>query len=103
MLKLNPNPEFSASVPITEPGKAEPTIITVTYRYKTRDALVEFIEQTKDAPVADVLCDIVSGWNGVDAPFTKENLKALVNSYMPAGLEMLKAYYKELAESKIKN
>ena len=103
MLKLNPNPEFSAPVPITEPGKSEPTIITITYRYKTRDELVEFVEQTKDAPISDVLCDLVTGWQGVDAPFTKDNLKALVNSYMPAGLEILKVYYRELAESKIKN
>lgn len=103
MLKLNPNPEFSTSVSITEPGKKEPTIITVTYRYKTREELADFVERTKDAQVADTLCEIVSGWDGVDAPFSSENLKIMVGNYMPAGLEMLKAYYQELAESKVKN
>lgn len=103
MLKLNPNPTFKADVQLTEPGKAEPTVVKITYRYKTRKEVEEFGERVKDFPVADALKEIVADWEGIDAQCTPENIGLLCENYLPAGLELLTAYYKELSISRVKN
>jgi hypothetical protein len=103
MLKLNPSPTFKADVPLTEPGKAEPTIVKITFRYKTRKEVEEFGEAVKDLPVAKALAEVIADWEGIDAECNAENIAVLCENYLPAGLELLTAYYRELSISRVKN
>jgi len=103
MLKINPNPQFTAEVPLSEPGKKKPTIVKMTFKYKNRKELIEFGERTKDKPVEEALEEILVGWEGIDAEFNQENMVMLVQNYLPAGLEILRAYHEELIVSRTKN
>jgi len=103
MLKINPNPQFTAEVALTEPGKKTPTTVKMTFRYKNREEIVEFSERIKNKPTEEALTEIVVGWDGIDAECTPENIGALVKNYLPAGFEILNAYYRELSASRVKN
>lgn len=103
MFRIKPDPKFSADVQLTVPGQAEPAKVNMTFKYKTRDQLVEFGERIKDIPVEDAVAEIVEDWSGVDAKCTKENIKLLVGSYIPSGMEILTAYHRELHQSRVKN
>lgn len=103
MLKINPNPQFSVDVKLTEPGTENPAIVKIIFRYKNRDEMIDFSERTKGKPIEDVLCEIIHGWEGIDADCNAENIAMLAKNYIPAGLEILNAYYKELSASRVKN
>lgn len=101
--KINPNPTFTADVKLTEPGKVDPTVVKMTFRYKNRDDIVEFGKSIEDKPFAEILPDIIVGWEGIDVDCTPENIALLVKNYTPAGWEILNAYYGELSASRAKN
>lgn len=103
MLKLNPDPQFTADIQLTEPGKQDPATVKITFRYKNRDEVVDFGERVKGIPVDQALQEIIVDWQGIDADCTPENIKVLCGNYMQAGLEILTGYYKELSISRVKN
>ena len=103
MFTINPEPLFTADVPMTVPGKTEPVITRMTFKYKNKEQLLEFGKFLKKAPIEDALLEIVEGWSGVDAPFTPENLKLLLGNYLTAGNEIIQAYHREAYQSKVKN
>lgn len=103
MLKINPAPEFKVEVKLTEPGKTDTTTIGITFRYKNRDEMIDFGSRTQDKPIAEALAEIVSGWTGIDVDCTAENIALLVKNYLPSGMEILNAYYREMSASRVKN
>lgn len=103
MFKIIPNPLFTADVPLTVPGQADPVQVKMVFKYKNKDQLVEFGKNLKKAPLEDSLMEIIESWPGVDAPFTIENVKILVSNYLQAGNEIIQAYHREVYESKVKN
>ena len=103
MLKINPEPTFKADVPITIPGEKKPAIVNMTFRYKNRKELIDYVERLKDRQMDEALAEIIAGWDGIDAECNPENISALTSNYQAAGQEIFTVYRQELIESKIKN
>lgn len=128
MLKINPDPQFQADVEITVPGQEETGTISLTLKYRTREAVVEFWERAagkKEAGIkgkkkeavasnkketaafnkkeADTFLDFVEGWEGLDAEFTRENVDIFLRNYPMASREIVMEYNRLLLESRVKN
>lgn len=109
MLRLNPHPTFVATVPLTVPGSAEPVSIEITFRHKTRKQFAAWWETVSDKTDVDNLTHLIDSWNGPadDAgepvPFSRDALEKLADAYPVSALEILRAYQRELFESRIKN
>jgi hypothetical protein len=103
MLKLNPDPEFTAPVNITVPGRDKPETITLTFKYRGKKELNDFWAGNKGREDADILMDIVTGWKGIDAEFNKENVVVFLNNYPAFAGELALAYSKYCLESRVKN
>lgn len=103
MLRLQPNPTFRAAAAISIPGEAAPVAIEVEYRHLGREALIAYFDGLPGRPDLDALADIVVGWSGVDAPFSRETLAALLDAYPTAALALFEAFRRECLEAKAKN
>lgn len=105
MFKINPNPTFTADVPLSVPGQADPVIVKVTFKHKSKPALLDFEERIRDkkTKIEELLFEIVEDWSGIDAPCTQETITTLAANYIAAPVEIITAYNKELVRSKIKN
>lgn len=103
MLKINPDPTFTADVDITVPGKNETAKLSLTFKYLSKTAVKDFWENNKDKKDSDALTNIVVGWSGIDAEFTAENFDKFLDNYPAASFEILSSYQALLLESKAKN
>lgn len=115
MLKLNPKPTFEATVKITVPGIQEPAPVKFTFKYMPKKALLEFFERhrgeyddegnvTKVASADDeMLKEIITGWSGIDEPYTEKALGEFLDNYPAAAGEIIVAYNKLVLESRVKN
>ena len=104
MLKLTADPEFTAEVQITVPGRAEPAPVQITYKYMSKPEVEEFLALSKGLSDDEACRQIVRGWGeGIDAKFTPENLDTFLASYHAAAFEIVMAYFRELTASRVKN
>jgi hypothetical protein len=103
MLKLNPEPQFSAEIEITVPGKEEMESITLVFKYRTLKELTDFFEKCKSKDFKDIFHDMIVNWSGIDAEFNKKNVDAFINNYPAAGMEIFREYARLSQESRIKN
>ena len=103
MLKLNPNPTFKATIDITVPGHEKPEKMTFTFRYRNIKSLAALYEGSKDKGNVDAVMDMVEGWEGIDAEFTRENVETFVTNYPASPMEIGRAYSRLLVESRVKN
>lgn len=103
MFKLTPNPTFWAKAQLSIPGEAKPVTIEVQFRHLGRDAMREFFESLDGKTDIDALGSIVTGWRGVDAEFSQENLAALLDNYPTSALSLFNAFRREAIEAKEKN
>ena len=103
MLKLNPNPTFDAEVRITVPGQVEPESVTLTFAYKSRSELSEYLKGMSGQTDLEALQGVVVGWSGIDAEFSKDALASLIDNYHAAAGDIIAGYVKALAESRAKN
>src|SRR6185369_6160709 len=97
MFKIVPNPTFESTVKITVPGQA-PVSLTLTFRYKGRTEILDWVECAKTIRGTTVLVEVIEGWKEVvgpdDAPLTysEESLARLLNDFPDAGLEIFNTY-----------
>jgi len=103
MLKLNPDPQFTADAMITVPGQVEPGAITLTFKYRSRKELAAFFEGMKDRKDVDVFPDFIVGWSGMDADFSKKNIGIFLDNYPAAFGEILTEYSNLSFKSRVKN
>jgi hypothetical protein len=103
MLKLQPNPTFRAAAQISIPGEASPARVEVEFRHLGREALTTYFQGLEGRSDLDALADIVVGWSGVDAAFSREALAALLDAYPTAALALFEAFRRECLEAKAKN
>lgn len=124
MLKLNPDPTFKADVAITVPGQSEPGTISLTFKYRSRKEYADFLNWLKGDDVADevendeeaeavekvsgkttaeAFPEFVSGWKGMNAKFTPENIEIFLDNYPAAYMEIFSQYSKLLLASRVKN
>lgn len=105
MFALQPKPTFK--IDVTIPAATGGGTIKFEFNHKGRKALREFFEALTDAEAnrddAEVLCDLVAGWSGVDQPFTKENFETLLDNYPGAAAAIFAAYNTGIVEGKAKN
>lgn len=102
MFKLAPA-SFKATIGLSVPGEAAPVDVTIEYRALPRDEMTKYIDSLKDSSDLDALATIVIGWEGMDAPFSKDNLAVLVSNYPLASREIFDGFQREYFEAKRKN
>lgn len=104
MFKLNPSPQFDASVAIPVPGK-EPQTLVLVFKHMNREETAAYFTgiAKSEKIVASTLMGIVAGWKNVDAEFNEENLQKLIDNYHGAVKAIYEAYGTELAEGRRKN
>lgn len=109
MFCLQPNPTFTAPVPITVPGLPEPLEVQFTFRHKNKAALKAWAVDGVDKDDAALLHELIVGWSGMqdskgaEVPYSLTALHELINSYWAARDEITAAYLAELKDSKAKN
>ena len=109
MIRLVPNPTFRASVPFTQPGDVAPAIIEIEFAHRSPAALAAWWEASKAQPVAIGMADTIKGWSGVvddtgaDVEYSAEALQRFIGNSHTRGQELLRAYLRELTESRLKN
>lgn len=102
MLKISPSPTFTAPVRIHVPG-GEDVSVQFVFAHKGRAALQEYMDRARSVPDLDALSEIVTGWSGVDAEFSRDNLGALLDSYPSAAVAILEGYITEIGRAAAKN
>lgn len=103
MFKLNPNPTFNAKVQISVPGVDKPATVDVEFKHLSRSAIKSYFEGIEGKTDAESLSEIIVGWKGVDAPYSKENLDLFLDNYPSSSREMFEAFRRELMEARTKN
>ena len=102
MFKLQPNPTFSAKVAIPVAGDVAQEM-GVTFAHKGKAEIKAFLDQAAGREDIDSLSEIVVGWDGVDADFSRDNLAILLDAYPGAALALLTAWVEELGKAVQKN
>lgn len=100
-LKLNPEPTFKAKVGIPVPG-SRPAEVLFTFKHRTRDEVLAWVEGSRDATDVDSVLDVVVGWE-LEDEFNRENVERLCNNYPGSGLVIISAYLDELRGARVKN
>lgn len=104
-LRINPAPEYDVSVDIATPG-APPQKLIVRYRYKPKQAALDWLREVKDRPPGtevDTLAEIIAGWDGVDVPYSRDNLALLLDNYHTAVNDLLIGYLSSLRGARAGN
>ena len=100
-LKQNPEPTFKAKVGIPVPG-SRTVEVQFTFKHRTRDETLEWIDQSKDDPAAKSIMECAVGWE-LEDEFNAENVERLCNNYSGAGNAVVFAYLDELRGARAKN
>ena len=109
-IRITPNPKFTAKLPFTVAGEADPVLIPFEFRHKSPEALKVFFAEHRQSPTAEALSEVVVRWvdkvvdeEGVAVPFTPDNFRAFLEGHGPRAEDILRAYVRELTESRQKN
>lgn len=109
MFHIDPAPTFTASVPLSRPGLAQPIEVQITFKHKNRVEMTAWV--AKNAGTTDdvqVLGEVIESWSGLldaegkDVPYSVTALSRLLTNYSPARGEIFRAYLSELTEAKKK-
>lgn len=100
-LSLEVSPTFPLTVTIPKAG-AEPVMLKLTGRHRTKTQLDEFIKSRADKEDAASILDMATGWD-LDDAFTLENIEMMCQNYIAAPLEIYRAYIDQLVGAKAKN
>lgn len=103
MLKLVPEASFAAKAYIPIPGQEKDAVITVRFKFLEKEALQTYFESLAGREDGDALTEIVVGWEGVDKPFSAENLRTLLAGYPMAALAFFEAFRSEILKAKSGN
>jgi Phage tail assembly chaperone len=103
MLKLKPNPTFTAELEIPLPG-GEKLGVSITFKHKSKKDLAEFVEaeSTKKQSDEDTVMEIACGWS-LEDEFTKPNLREFFDQYHAAARIVMNSYLFELTQAKAGN
>lgn len=109
MLKLNPNPTFSATVQLSVPGSDKTIPVKMVFRHRTMKQIIAWFKLQEKRESAEALSELIESWSGItddegnDIEFSREALATLLENYQPATNEIIRGYMQELAQSKVKN
>ena len=104
MLKLTPNPTFTAPVEIHVPGSGKIKVPFV-FVYKDKDEYKAFTDEaaTGKKEELDILLEIVKGWENCDIPYSPEAFATLLKKYHGSGPAIFSAYVNELTGARLGN
>ena len=102
MFKLELNPTFLAPVTIHVPGQGNATLMA-EFRHLDKTAREAYFDSLKSKNNLDALDEILAGWSEIDAPYSRENLKYLLDEYQGAATALFDAYFNELSGASAKN
>lgn len=100
-LKLNPDPQFKASVDIPVAG-GKPSPVEFVFKHRTVSQLDEFVRSREDVKDIDTVMDLAAGWNLTDE-FNRENVETLLQNYGGAAMAIYNTYIEELVGARRKN
>lgn len=109
MIKLIPDPTFKARVPFSVPGSDTPAVIEIEFAHKSPPVLAAWWEAGKGQTVAQAMADVIKGWSGVvdesgaEVPYDADALARFLGNSATRSAELLRAYFRELTESRLKN
>lgn len=103
MLTLKAPETFAAKVTILDAGGGEHAV-EFTFRHKTLAELSTFLYgEHEGRGDVDALMEIVAGWSGVDAEFSRENLERLLQNYGGSAFAIAAGYRDALVGARAKN
>lgn len=100
-IKLLAEPTFKANVAIPVPG-AEPAEVGFTFKHRTADELLKWVDACKDKKDAESIAGMVVGWD-FDDELNKKNIERLCQNYMGAAKAIFSTYFDELGGQRTKN
>lgn len=100
-IKLEADPTFKAPVGIPVPGSS-PALVEFTFKHRTRDAVLKWLEESRDASDVETVKAMATAWE-LDDEFNDENIAKLCNNYAGAGFAIVQAYLDELRGARSKN
>lgn len=105
---LCPAATFKTDVPLSVPEGLGIATVSMTFLYKDKDELDQWIKENKSKPTAEALVEIIKGWEVLgpdDLPVevNKNNMITLSKKYPNALTEIFRGYYKAIADSRLKN
>lgn len=109
MFKINPDATFKAKVNLTIPGREEPAVIDIEFRHKGRAAFAAWWESIEGKNDVDILSGIIASWSGPlddegkPLTYSESALTQMIDHYPASAGELIRAYRKELFESRAKN
>ena len=102
MFKLNPNPTFEYTVPISIPG-GESLPLRVVFKHKKKSELKEFMASAGRSD-SEMLTEMIHACKDKpDDVSLSDYLLEVTENYPAASSDILRSYLKELSESRIKN
>ncbi len=109
MFNIDPSPRFTAPVPLSRPGLAEPIEVQITFKHKNRAEVAAWVARGGGAADdVQLLGEVIEGWSGLrdaegrEVPYSVTALSKLLTNYTPARGEIFRAYLCELTEAKKK-
>ena len=103
MFKLQSEPTFWAAVEVSKPGKDRPERLDMEFKWLERDKLKDFLLSLEGRDDEEVISEIVVGWRGVDAEFSRENLATLLRNYPQSPVAIFTTFRAEMLHAKTKN
>lgn len=102
MLKLQPDPTFKSKVGIPVPA-GKPVQVEFEFKAKTRTQLQQYLRDSEGREDAENLAEIVTGWAGVDTPYSAEALAVLLDNYVGSARAILDTYIEQLTRARTGN
>lgn len=100
-LVLQPDPTFQEKVGIVRPG-AEPGEVLFTFKHRTREELVKFLDQVSELDNVQMILAVASGWDLADE-FNEANVRVLTENFIPAPRAVFDTYCSALQGARAKN
>lgn len=103
MFKLQAEPTFWASAPISVPGQKTPVPLEIEFRWYGREKLRTYLGSLSDRDDVDLLGEIIVGWKGVDEAYSPDALAKLLDLYPRSADAIFETFKDELLKAKEKN
>jgi hypothetical protein len=109
MFTLDPNPTFTATVQVPQPGSDATQPLTLVFKHKGRKALDAWIKTSTGRSDLEFLAEVVQGWqdvvaaNGEPVAYGPQAFESLLDEHRHAGKAIYDTYMRELLEERTKN
>ena len=109
MFQVEPKPTFAVNVPLTVPGLPEPVSVVITFRYKNKAQLTQFLASGAGKEDHVLLHELIVSWSGFigpdghEVPYSFAVLQVVAQNHWNAVDEISTAYLNELKVAKTKN